>query len=80
MKRILPATPWAEELQLKMFTSRSTKSADPALSGNEKRVFRYMCGEEPSSEEPNESSPSSEKKQLNTKRLFCSRFIRVHQQ
>jgi hypothetical protein len=80
MKSMQHAIPWVKELPMKVFTSRSTSNADSALPGKDKRVFRFLYGEEPSPEEPGASSPSSDIKPLNTKRLFCSRFIKVHQQ
>jgi hypothetical protein len=82
MKSILPTIPWAADLPFGVFTSRSQKSAEPALPGNEKRIFRFIYGKDLTTEESDAPVSPSEETPVNSnsKRLFCSRFIKVSRQ
>lgn len=81
MKSVTPSMPWVENLPFRVFESRLNKSITSSLPVNEKRIFRFRCGEERASETKDipESPTTATPSNINSMRLFCSRFIKIRQ-
>ena len=79
MKREVPSMPWAEELPLRVPEIRSNKNDYSALPGNEKRIFRFMYGDDRPGDAAIMADPEavSAHQPMISKRLFCSRFITI---
>ena len=80
MKSAVPGVSGTEGLSSRIFESRSRNNDPSALSGSDKRIFRFMCGEERTVDDPSLPDPSSATTSRTTSsiRLFCSQFIRIN--
>ena len=79
MKSIMPGSQWEEEQPHRVFESRFTKKDTSTLLDNDKRMFRFLYGEEGRQEKPEDPDAASENAQRSSycRRLFCSRFIKI---
>jgi len=80
MKSVTPATPWVEKLTFRVFETRTNDTIPSALPGNDKRIFKFMCGQDRTTASPESAQETSGgvPRATASRRLFCSKFIKVN--
>ncbi len=80
MKSVTPAIPWVEKLPFRVFETRTSENIPSAQTGSDKRIFKFMCGQirTSASADPPEEADGDIPRANTSRRLFCSKFIKVH--